>query len=414
MKRSSKKSEFYAPVYDPDFYKQMGFSEEYPFLPEIRNELNQLVGKGGIVELSFDIQDWFVRKTKRRLDWREVRRAAEKVQNALQSLSIGLRELPETVFFDYGHMPGQESTTKLKIFTAIDALNNGLKPVLIEINKGKLKAGRRNVRWQNELAITAFNVVTWKWNASLKARALATIRVIELCIRQLMADGYVWGHPRMYRPLNSVLALGTGANVFTPEYRLAPEHPLPAARDDALAGYRWLLRCGVQSGRMIVAGESAGGGLTLTLLLALRDAGEPLPAGAVCLSPWTDLACTGVSLAANDRSCAMLHAATIRSAARLALGNLMPTDPSASPLYGDFRGLPPLLIVVSEDETLLDDTLRVADRASAHGVDVTLRTACGVPHAWPYYQGIIPEAQEAALTIVAFMRDCWERAESKS
>ncbi|MFI5400697.1 MAG: alpha/beta hydrolase [SAR324 cluster bacterium] len=233
-------------------------------------------------------------------------------------------------------------------------------------------------------------------------------------IYYLHGGGYVWGHPRMYRPLNAALALGTGARVFCPEYRLAPEHPLPAARDDALAGYRWLLSRGVPSSRMIVAGESAGGGLTLTLLLALRDAGVPLPAGAVALSPWTDLACTGESLAANDRSCAMLAAAAIRSAAKLALGNLDPTDPGASPLYGDFHGLPPLLVLVSEDETLRDDALRVAERAGAHGVDVTLRIARGVPHAWPYYQGIIPEAREAARTMTAFMRECWVRAESAS
>jgi acetyl esterase/lipase len=226
-------------------------------------------------------------------------------------------------------------------------------------------------------------------------------------IYYLHGGGYVWGHPRMYRPLTSALALGTGANVFSLEYRLAPEHPLPAARDDALAGYRWLLRGGVPGSRIVVAGESAGGGLTLTLLLALRDAGEPLPAGAICLSPWTDLACTGASLAANDRSCAMLHAATIRSAAKLALGNLPPTDPRASPLYGDFRGLPPLLVMVSEDETLRDDALRLADRASAQGVDVSLHIAHGVPHSWPFYQGIIPEAAEAAEIMIAFMRQCW-------
>jgi len=195
-----------------------------------------------------------------------------------------------------------------------------------------------------------------------------------------------------------------GFRVYAPNYRLAPEHTFPAAVEDAVAVYRGLLDAGYAPQKMTVAGESAGGGLTLSLLLTLRAQGIPLPAGATLFSPWTDLAATGESIVKNSGRCAMFDGAKIAPSAKMYLGNTDARDPIASPLYADLRGLPPLLIHVGADEVLLDDSTRLAERAKAAGVRVELKIWPVVPHAWQLAPQVIPEARQSLRESAEFLQ----------
>jgi monoterpene epsilon-lactone hydrolase len=227
----------------------------------------------------------------------------------------------------------------------------------------------------------------------------------------LHGGGYFACSAETHRPITAFFALH-GLCVFAPDYRLAPENPFPAAVDDAVAVYRGLLSAGYPPERLVVAGESAGGGLTLSLMLALRSAGVPLPAAAALYSPWTDLAATGDSVRTNTDRCAMFHGAGIAYSARYYLGDTDPRNPLASPLYADLAGLPPLLIHVGADEVLLDDSTRLAERARAAGVPVDLKIWPVVPHAWQLAPHRIPEARQSLRESAAFFRACTAAPES--
>lgn len=189
-------------------------------------------------------------------------------------------------------------------------------------------------------------------------------------ILYLHGGGYYFCSPRTHRAVSFGLATRTGARVFSLDYRLAPEHRFPAALDDAIAAYRRLIAAGALPQTVVMAGDSAGGGLALAALVALRDAGDPLPAGALLFSPWTDLAATGASISANDGADPMFSGASIARAAKLYLGDTAATHPYASPLYADMQKLPPLFIQAGSTEVLLDDARRVAARATQAGVAV--------------------------------------------
>jgi monoterpene epsilon-lactone hydrolase len=219
----------------------------------------------------------------------------------------------------------------------------------------------------------------------------------------LHGGGYFACSAETHRPITAFFAL-QGFRVFAPDYRLAPENRFPAAVEDAVAFYRALLSAGYPPQRIVVAGESAGGGLTLALLLALRAAGVPLPAAAALFSPWTDLAATGDSILKNTGRCAMFDGAGVAYSARYYLGDTDPRHPIASPLYADLAGLPPLLIHVGADEVLLDDSTRLAERARAAGVPVELKIWPVVPHAWQLVPHLIPEARQSLRESAAFLR----------
>ncbi len=236
-----------------------------------------------------------------------------------------------------------------------------------------------------------------------RAGGLRQAAVGPRVVLYLHGGGYFLSSPRAHRPLTTAFARAARARVFAPDYRLAPEHPFPAALDDALAAYRGLLALGIPASRIIVAGDSAGGGLALALLVAAREAGLPRAAAAVCFSPWTDLACTGGTLVANDARCAMFRGAAVPLWARLYLGATEPTHPLASPLYADLRGLPPLLLHASASEVLLDDTLRFARRARAAGVPVELALWDDVPHVWQMWWRVLPEARESLAGVARFI-----------
>jgi len=218
----------------------------------------------------------------------------------------------------------------------------------------------------------------------------------------LHGGGYFACSAQSHRPITVGFALH-GFRVLAPDYRLAPENQFPAAVDDAVAAYRGLLAEGHSPGSIVVAGDSAGGGLTLSLLLALREAGTPLPAGAALFSPWTDLAATGDSVRTNADRCAMFNGPDIGPSARYYLGTTDPRNPLASPLYADLKGLPPLLIHVGEDEVLRDDSTRLAERAREAGVRVELKVWPVVPHAWQLAPHMIPEARQSLRESATFL-----------
>jgi acetyl esterase/lipase len=222
----------------------------------------------------------------------------------------------------------------------------------------------------------------------------------------LHGGGYVIGSINTHRSLVARISAASGARGLAIDYRLAPEHPHPAAVEDATAVYRWLLEQGIEPARIAVAGDSAGGGLTLATLLALRDAGDPLPAAGVCLSPWTDLEGSGASAQPGAVDDPLLQYEGLVEMARHYVGEEGDLrDPLAAPLHGDYAGLPPLLIQVGTREILLDDSTRVAERARAAGVDVTLEPWEGLIHVWQMFGALgVPEADEAVTRIGEFVR----------
>ena len=212
--------------------------------------------------------------------------------------------------------------------------------------------------------------------------------------------GFVACSPRSHRPLTAALAL-QGLRVFVPDYRLAPEHPFPAATQDVQAVWRALRAA--QPGRMVVAGDSAGGNLALGLMLALRDAGEALPDAAALFSPSTDMTGASASLLVNAKRDAMFRGDKLENLALTYLAGAAPAQPMASPLQGEMRGLPPLLLHVGEDEALRDDSIRLAQKARAAGVVVELQVFPGVPHVWQMLRWL-PEARRSVQAAGRFLR----------
>lgn len=219
----------------------------------------------------------------------------------------------------------------------------------------------------------------------------------------LHGGGYVACSPATHRPITAALARLTGSRVFSADYRVGPEHRFPAAVDDAVAAYRWLLERGLPAGGIALGGDSAGGGLVLCLLLRLRDAGLPLPACGVCFSPWTDLAGTGASVRVNDGRCEMFRTGNIAEFAAAYLGAQSPYEPYASPAHADLSGLPPLLLQVGSTELLLDDTRRVHDKVQQAGGSSSLEVYEDVFHCWQMLDGIVPEARTALQHAAAFI-----------
>jgi monoterpene epsilon-lactone hydrolase len=236
-----------------------------------------------------------------------------------------------------------------------------------------------------------------EWTAAPGAAA-------DRVIVYLHGGGYVVGSVRTHRLLVADLSRATGARVLSVDYRLAPEHPFPAAVEDAVTACRFVRRGGVAPARMAVAGDSAGGGLTVATLLALRDAREPLPAAAVCLSPWLDLSLSGESMRTKETVDPMIHLDGARLMAERYLGGADARSPLASPLFAELAGLPPLLIQVGTAETLLDDSTRFAARARAAGVAVELEEWEDMFHVWHAFAFVLPEAREAIARIGAFLR----------
>ncbi|MGE3539689.1 MAG: alpha/beta hydrolase [Candidatus Tectimicrobiota bacterium] len=223
-------------------------------------------------------------------------------------------------------------------------------------------------------------------------------------ILYLHGGGYVIGSIDTHRALAGRLSLAAAGRVLLIDYRLAPEHPYPAAVEDALTAYRWLLRHHAPPTQIAIAGDSAGGGLTIATLVALRAAGLPLPAAGVCLSPWIDLEGLGESMRTKASLDPMVQHAGLRWFAGLYLGNADPRTPLAAPLYADLTGLPPLLVQVGTAETLLDDSARLVDRARMAGVDVTYEVWEDMIHVWHLFAAILPEGAQAIEQIGQYIQ----------
>jgi acetyl esterase/lipase len=220
----------------------------------------------------------------------------------------------------------------------------------------------------------------------------------------LHGGAYMFGGTVLtHRDLIWRLAKVAQCPVLSVDYRLAPEQPFPAAWDDAITVYQWLLeRFSPQS--VAIAGDSAGGGLAFATMLRARDEGLALPAAIVGLSPWTDLACTGESVVTNADRDVLIPGSRIKEAAALVLNNLDPTNPYASPLYGDYRNCSPALIQVGSDEVLLDDARRLAYKMEASGVPVVLDVWSKMPHVWQAMAAILPEGKVAIDRVGVFLR----------
>lgn len=220
----------------------------------------------------------------------------------------------------------------------------------------------------------------------------------------LHGGGYVQGSPNTHRNMIWNVARAADARVLLLDYRLAPENPYPAAVEDAFAAYKWLLAHGGQPAKITVAGDSAGGGLTVALLARIRDDGLPLPAGGVCISPWVDLENTGASIVGKADEDPMLDRTLLEWFAGHYLGPADPRTPLASPLHADLAGLPPLLIQVGTAEVLLDDARRLAERARRAGVDVTYEEWERMMHVWHLFAPMMSEGGDGCARAGAWIR----------
>jgi acetyl esterase/lipase len=260
----------------------------------------------------------------------------------------------------------------------------------VEKERAETEALAANFRTKIELTCIPVNAneVPAEWITTPKTLA-------DRVILYLHGGSYNSGSIASHRSLAANIAHAAKTRALIIDYRLAPQYLFPAAVEDAKAAYQWLLENQFSPDHIIVAGDSCGGGLALSLLISLRDEGRPLPAAAVCLSPWTNLTCTGESWETNLKKDIMLDPGALIKSAQLYLGESDPRIPLASPLYADLKGLPPLLIQVGSEELFLSDATCFAEQAQAAGVRVTLQVWKGMQHEWHFAANILPEGRQA-------------------
>lgn len=274
----------------------------------------------------------------------------------------------------------------------------------IDVLRKKIIKDTRALKPPKDVQITPTKIagVVGEW---LTPRSLLARNKIMI---YLHGGGYVVGSPATHRSLVARFAKACSIRALSLDYRLAPEHPFPAALEDALAVYHQVLDHGIAPENILLAGDSAGSGLALATLISLRDNNQPLPAMSVCISPWTDLALTGESI----QTCAGLDPYISYDSLTLNthyLGNHNPRSPLVSPLYADFTGLPPLLIHVGTDELLLSDSTRLAEQAKNAGIDVTLKIWDDMWHDFHMWAPYLPEANQALEEIAGFVNKHWSK-----
>jgi acetyl esterase/lipase len=257
---------------------------------------------------------------------------------------------------------------------------------------------RRGIRLPKGVAVRSIQAgnVHAEWLTPFEVEPQATILYLH-------GGGYCICSPDTHRGLAARLALASKSRLLLLEYRLAPEHPFPAALEDALAAYRWLLAEGASPANLIIAGDSAGGGLTLATAFSLRASGEPLPSALALISPWTDLTFSGETVSTLGKVDPVLKFDG-RPLVDYYTNGRLATDPLISPLFGDLQGLPPIFIQVGSDEILLSDSTRLAEKAQATGVDTQLEIWPGMWHVFQVFAPYLPEAQQAIDQMGAFIR----------
>jgi acetyl esterase/lipase len=269
----------------------------------------------------------------------------------------------------------------------------------IAVQRQEWEAGAAQVELPPEITIVPVDAagLHGEWVATPNS---ATDQVLYF----LHGGGFSAGSCVTHREMAARLCLASGLRVLLFDYRLAPEHPFPAAVEDAGEAYQWLLENGIQPEQIVIGGDSAGGGLALSTLLWLRDLETPLPGAAVLISPWLDLDLTGPSLDTRAEVDPLCSIEGLRLAASYYLDSADPKAPLASPLYGDLHGLPPLLLQVGDHEILLSDSTRLAEKAKAAGVDVSLEIWNEMWHVWHGWAGAVPEGQQAIDRIGEFIQ----------
>ena len=255
----------------------------------------------------------------------------------------------------------------------------------------------RHSRFRDDTLRMGDHVVPATW-------AIAEHAVEDRVILYFHGGGYVFGSPRTHRAMLARLSQMTGVATCLPQYRLAPENPFPAAVEDAISAYRTLLDRGIAHDRIVIGGDSAGGGLALALLGVIAERGMPSPAGVFTFSPLTDLTFSGASFVDNERSEVMLPAERAEDMAHMYLQDADPNDPRASPLRADFSELTPVFLTVSDSEILLDDTRKMTRHLRRHGVAVTEQIAHNHPHVWQIFQGFLPEADQGLRDVAAWIK----------
>ncbi|MGB7208231.1 MAG: alpha/beta hydrolase [Pyrinomonadaceae bacterium] len=241
-------------------------------------------------------------------------------------------------------------------------------------------------------------------NEKVRGEWITPKKAYQTIVLYIHGGGFVAGSSAGHRPITASLARLGNFKIFSLDYRLAPENRFPAALDDVLAAYRWLIEQNISPNKIALAGDSAGGGLVLSTLLRMRDENLPFPACAVCFSPWTDLAGTGDSLKLNGEKDAMFRPENIHQFAAAYLGKALPSDQYASPVLGEFdAGFPPVLFQVGSTEVLLDDSRRIYDKIQkANGIS-GLEIYEDAPHCWQMFDSMMPEARIALQKAVEFI-----------
>ena len=297
-------------------------------------------------------------------------------------------------------MPSWQSRLIKLIFRFRRIINPPTGVLDVEKARSETEALAAKFKTNIEFTGTAVNLnnITAEW--ILPPRVLSNSVILYL-----HGGSYNSGSIKSHLSLAANIANSAKARALIIDYRLAPENLFPAAVDDAITAYQWLLSIGYSPASIVVAGDSCGGGLALSLLVSLRDTNKPSPAAAVCLSPWTDLTCTGESWMTNANNDIMLDPGAILESALLYLGKSDPRTPLASPLYADLKGLPPILIQVGSEEFILSDATRFAEKAQAAGVDITLEVWEGMQHEWHFAAKFLPEGRQAIDRIGEFIVD---------
>jgi monoterpene epsilon-lactone hydrolase len=243
----------------------------------------------------------------------------------------------------------------------------------------------------------SFNGISAEWICAKEAHE-------DRVILYLHGGGYNIGSLNTHRELAAHISMTSGAKVLLPNYRLAPEHPFPSALEDTTSAYRWLLDTGLTGRNISIAGDSAGGALSIATSISLRDTGEPSPSSIACISPWTDLEMSGNSIKTLAKIDPLLNLQLLKIMASNYIGDNDPCSPLISPIYADLRGISPLLIHVGSDEMLLDDSTRIAEKAKNAEVDVTLKIYDQMWHAWHLNVRLMPEAKNAIEELGSFIR----------